>query len=380
MATFFIMMKIETFILKIASHCNLNCSYCHIYNMGDETFKNQPKFISEQNIINFSEKLKSYTSKYNISRVFIAFHGGEPLMIEKKVFKNYIEIIKNNNINLDIIFLIQTNGVLLSKEWAKILKENDVSVGLSLDGDRETNDQYRVKHNGKGSYDNIIENLRVVSSFDIVKGIISVVNTKVDPAYFYYHMKSVNNLQLNILLPNINYSNIPQFYQPIENHLFESAEWLKYLYEVWKNDSDRLSIPFFELIIKLIFNYKNSGNHLVGNCENGVVVIETSGNIEVIDALRTSYSGATRGSLNVAKNNIDELYDNDLFINYYYSHTKRLPTLCQECEIKNICGGGFLVHRFNKEDQTKFDNPSIYCSVLKELINYIQKDLYYETK
>jgi MoaA/NifB/PqqE/SkfB family radical SAM enzyme len=28
-------MKIEAIVLKIASRCNLNCSYCYMYNAGD---------------------------------------------------------------------------------------------------------------------------------------------------------------------------------------------------------------------------------------------------------------------------------------------------------------------------------------------------------
>jgi uncharacterized protein len=370
-------MKIKTFILKIASHCNLNCSYCHMYNMGDNTYKNQPKFLSDENIIAFSEKLKNYSKKHKIENVFIAFHGGEPLLIAKSTFIFYVETILNHNKHLNITFIIQTNGVLLNNEWAEILKKYNVNVGISLDGDKKVNDTYRVKHNGKGSYDEIISNLIEIDSHEVVKGIISVVNTHIDPVYFYSHMKEINKHQLNILLPNINFSNIPDFYMPVEDHMTKSKNWLIELYEVWKNDAERLSIPFFELIIKLIAGARNFGNHLIGNCENGVAVIETNGDIEVIDALRTSFSGATRGNLNVLNNEIEEIHDHQLFTTYYYSHTQQLPTLCKSCNVKNICGGGFLVHRY-KDDCSTFNNPSIYCSVLKNVIKYIQKDLYYE--
>jgi uncharacterized protein len=349
-----------------------------MYNMGDETYKNQPKFISKRSIIYFAEKLKDYTIKFNINTVFISFHGGEPLLASKEDFIFYVETIKNTNLHIQIIFLMQTNGVLLNLEWAEILKKYNVNIGISLDGEKKINDKFRIKHNGSGSYDEIITNLKEIQNFDIVKGIISVVDVSVNSKDFYRHMKKINNLQLNILLPNINFSNIPKFYMPLEEYLSFTSDWLVSLYEVWKEDTERISIPFFELIIKLISGFTNFGNHLVGNCENGVAVIETNGDIEVIDALRTSFSGATRGKLNISKNNIEELHINELFRKYYYSHTEYLSEKCKKCSIIKICGGGFLVHRFDK-NTGDFNNPSIYCKVLTNIIKHIKEDLYYET-
>ncbi len=34
------------FVLKIESRCNLNCDYCYVYNMGDESWRDQPSSMS----------------------------------------------------------------------------------------------------------------------------------------------------------------------------------------------------------------------------------------------------------------------------------------------------------------------------------------------
>ena len=37
----------HTFIWKIASRCNLNCTYCFVYNMADQRWREQPAFMSD---------------------------------------------------------------------------------------------------------------------------------------------------------------------------------------------------------------------------------------------------------------------------------------------------------------------------------------------
>jgi uncharacterized protein len=60
---------------------------------------------------------------------------------------------------------------------------------------------------------------------------------------------------------------------------------------------------------------------------------------------------------------------NDLSSLYYLSHS-RLCRQCLSCPVKDICGGGYLPHRYHKENG--FNNPSVYCHDLLKLITHIQ--------
>jgi len=35
--------QIDTVLVKAASRCNLDCSYCYVYNLGDDGWKDQPR-------------------------------------------------------------------------------------------------------------------------------------------------------------------------------------------------------------------------------------------------------------------------------------------------------------------------------------------------
>ena len=57
------------------------------------------------------------------------------------------------------VYTIQTNATLLDEEWAAFFAENDVLVGVSIDGPRELHDTYRVDKGGKGSFDKVMRGL-----------------------------------------------------------------------------------------------------------------------------------------------------------------------------------------------------------------------------
>ena len=74
-------MDFNALVVKVASRCNLNCSYCYMYNMGDESFKLQPKFMSEEVVTAFIQKVKNHLLKYDSHHFRFIYHGGEPLLV-----------------------------------------------------------------------------------------------------------------------------------------------------------------------------------------------------------------------------------------------------------------------------------------------------------
>jgi uncharacterized protein len=61
---------------------------------------------------------------------------------------------------------IDTNGTLLDRDKIKYFIDSDVSLQISLDGPKEIQDQFRVYKNGRGSFDRIMRNLRLIREMD----------------------------------------------------------------------------------------------------------------------------------------------------------------------------------------------------------------------
>lgn len=140
--------------LILTDECNYACSYCFVENGMPHNYKFSymtPR-MAKKRIDMFAEWSKKRKSK-NKS---LLFYGGEPLL-NKRTFREavlYFNKLKQEGVLPKIADIsIITNGSLLDKETARFIKENDVAVGLSIDGPEEVNDKCRVfLSSGKGTF------------------------------------------------------------------------------------------------------------------------------------------------------------------------------------------------------------------------------------
>jgi uncharacterized protein len=344
-----------------------------MYNMGDTTYKNQPKFMSVEIIRELGKKIKTHCITNNTKNISIVFHGGEPLLAEKDFYRVAISILRSELTGIDVDFQLQSNGTLLDEEWIELFNELGIQVGISIDGPESFQNEYRVYHNNKGSFDDVMKGIRIRDKHS-VGGLISVINVDIPPKELYNFFVSIDSKRVNLLLPDNHYDQLPKGKQG--NRLISDTkygDWLIRIYDIWCNDLSlkRPSIPFFENIMSMILG-SVKGDELIGKKKNGAITIETNGDIEVVDPLRICGNGFTRDRLNIVSHEISSIEDLPLFQEYYHSH-ERLCHKCDKCPIQHICGGGYLGHRFSSK--SRFDNPSIYCSDLMKLITHIQNDI-----
>lgn len=133
----------------VTTGCNLRCKYCYegtekkLENMNTEVADKTVKFI--QTMYNENEH----------NPLVVEFHGGEPLLNYSII--QYL-ILKIEKIFPRALFGITTNGLCLTREKIQYLSDKmNYGFSLSIDGDRETNDQNRVDCYGNGTYEKIRE-------------------------------------------------------------------------------------------------------------------------------------------------------------------------------------------------------------------------------
>ncbi len=356
-------MNFNSLVLKVASRCNLNCSYCFMYNLGDTTYKKQPKFMSSQIVDAILEKTKRYVQRYKKKEFSFTFHGGEPLLASKEFYRTFMYKFKKLQEELkevSFLFYIQTNGVLIDEEWIDLFKEFNISPGISVDGTSKAHDMFRVDHKGKGSYTEVFKAASLLKKEMNYTDIACVININEKPREIYDSFKNMNVDHVNFLIPDYTHDNFP-----FDDTKTEMADWLVQLFDIWVNDIEKFNIPMF---IGLMNSFLRIGRDSLN--EATVLVIETNGEIEAVDSLKTCGHGFTKTRLNITNNELDEIENTSLGKLYFNDFNRKLCRQCEKCPIKEVCRGGRLVHRYSKEKG--FNNPSVYCKDLVTLIAHIQ--------
>jgi len=137
-------------IAVITTRCNLNCRYC------------QTKLSKKNDMsLGVAAKVLDYLFSVRSRMVTLEFQGGEPLL-NWEVFSFLVENARklNRRIGKDLRLALVTNGTLLDEQKNKFLSDFDVSVCISLDGPEYVHDKNRVYANGKGTYKQIIKNIK----------------------------------------------------------------------------------------------------------------------------------------------------------------------------------------------------------------------------
>lgn len=358
-------------VLKVASRCNLNCEYCYMYNLGDMTYKSQPKVMSYDIVESVLTRVSTYLTLSGSKTFAFIFHGGEPLLVGQDFYQNFVR--KAHDLlpaHIKIDYSIQTNGVLLTPEWCRVLGNLGIRIGISLDGLTEESNHYRLDHQGRSSLSatlNGIHNAQNSRYLKYLPGILSVINVEVNPEELYEKYKLLNIRHINFLLPDGTHDNLPKGFDQTKTNY---SGWLIRLFDVWFNDRDREKpqITIFNQILHRILGGDLDFEYLGGGGENINLIIETNGDIEPQDSLKACGEGFTKTNLNIQHHALEDSFKQPL-IQFCIESQQNLCEQCKQCSVVEVCQGGFITHRYSAKNG--FLNPSIYCGDLERMITYI---------
>jgi uncharacterized protein len=147
--------KIKYIVLWLTNDCNLNCKYCY----ADAGKKKE--YMTFDTAI---KALKLADSKYTLQLA-----GGEPLM-NMSLIQDISKYLQETGQNTKI--QIQTNGLLLTEENVLLLKKMNASLGVSLDGVSEVNEDLR------GNTADVIAGIKMLGQHGMMTNINCVITQK----------------------------------------------------------------------------------------------------------------------------------------------------------------------------------------------------------
>jgi len=347
-------------LVKLASRCNIQCTYCYWFRDA-EVYKKPAVFTKDAEDA-FCKRLEEHINEHQLEEFLIIYHGGEPLLFPKHRFITLQKKIREieERTGCAIPRGLTTNAMLIDEEWAKILKEYEISVSVSIDGPPEIHDTYRIDFKGKGTLAATLKGVEHLRNVELEPGFISVCNPATDPALLLdYVVDTLGVKTFDVLPPDATHEDDPP---PIDAYFIK-------LFDVWydKYAARGVRISTLDAMIQGLMG-DPSGCDTIGLGPIETVTLMTDGSLEPLDVLRIIGDGSTRTDVNVATNKIQDV-QNDPRWSTAFEASLDLCDTCKACEYFDCCGGGHLAQRWSNERQ--YDNPSVYCQSWKNIFDHI---------
>jgi uncharacterized protein len=358
-------------VVKIASRCNLNCSYCYEYNMGDDTWRRASKFMSSETARQLGRRIWEHVQEHQLPSFDIGFHGGEPLLMPAEKMDELVQSIKAAfPPAFPLHFGIQTNATLMSSAHIDVFKKNNIHISISLDGTEETNDKNRVDLKGGPSWKRVMAGIDLLrrEAPELMIGILSVIDIDSDPIETFDFLAQFG-VDIDFLLPLATFDK-PPYYPP--GKALGYGKWYFDIYSEWvKGRNDHISVRFLKNIIKQLMGGTAIYEVMTYN-PIGLLTISTDGYMEGLDCLKSLGNRIQVTNLHIRDNSFNDALEHEI-VKIRQMGIPALHKKCQSCDYLHGCAGGYFPNRFSEENG--FDNPSVYCDDLYWLLQQIERDL-----
>ena len=365
--------SIETVLLKTASRCNIACSYCYVYQQGDQEWRRQPPMMSQSTIDATVRRLAELRQAQD--RDFaVVLHGGEPLLLGEVLLARLLTGLRAR-LPVGCSVSVQTNGTLLSDRRLDILADARATVSVSLDGPAKINDSRRVGFDQGGTFEATLAGIQRLQRHPGAKrlfsGTLSVVEPSTDPGEVYWFLRGLGVPGMSFLLPDGNHSRLPPGKSGFDSH--EAGAWLAGLFDIYMSDADPVPVRVLDDLVKLLLG-GSATKEGMGRDLNGILIIDTDGTITKNDTLKSTFDGADRYNepWAVHSHSLKRIARTAAFREHV---EMQHPTAkhCLRCPELSVCGGGMPLYRWS--DERGFDNPSIYCTDHLFLISHVRRYL-----
>ena len=155
-------------IVKATRLCNLRCTYCHDWRAGPN---------QTMNFTIMARMIASALRDKEHDVVDFIWHGGEPMLLPFSFYEKAMLVQSRFRRPGQVVMnTIQTNGTRLSEPWARFLRDNQFSVGVSLDGPPEIHNKYRMYESGRPSFQDVSTTLDRMRQYGIPFSVLMVID------------------------------------------------------------------------------------------------------------------------------------------------------------------------------------------------------------
>ena len=347
----------------LTEQCNLACKYCFLGN-GEKS----PDSISMSNdtaeraLIFFAEQTRRKPELFDENKNII-FYGGEPLInfgTLRFIVQKCREMQKNKLITTNLDFMMVTNGLLMNPENISFLRDNNISVSVSLDGATERANSLRIDRSGSAVHSRVLEKIRLAVSMGLQLSL-SVTLTEsalndMDELISLLQDVPIKSLCFNILHRTAHFHVEDDYY-------IRAAEFIAKFYRKTK------SIGIYEeRFMRKLKSFAGQKIYFAdcAACSGNQIVIMPSGAVGICQGC------SEEGRYMIADiNNPDHDISSDDTVREWSRLGPVFRDECRHCEALGLCGG---MCPLNTDDIHATDES--FCAYSKYMLEFLIKELY----
>lgn len=349
--------------------CNLDCDYCFF--LSKELLYDAPRQqMSEETLEAF---VAEYLAASADGEVTMLWQGGEPTMRGLAFFERLVDLCElYRRPTQRVCHALQTNATLITDEWADFLVENDVLVGVSIDGPERFHDAYRTNKARRGSYRMVERGWRILQEHGVRCNVLCTVNAANQDhgREVYRHLRGLGAryMQFIPVVERVEAELLPQaergwrtdggvriLYtqsgQAVTSRSVDPLRYGKFLNEVFDEwvagDVGTVFVQDFDAALASLFGYPSVCVHSP-ECGNNFAM-EFNGDVYACDHwVEPEWLVG-----NIVRNSVAELAETPVMRRFKQKKNIQLTAQCRVCSYVQLCWGGCPKDRFVESDSAE---------------------------
>lgn len=318
-------------VKPVGAACNLRCKYCY-YLEKSKLYPHEHNMMDDELLENF---IREYIESQTMRDVLFTWHGGEPTLRPVSYYKKVMELQQKYAAGHNIDNCLQTNGTLITDEYAEFFHRNGWLIGVSIDGPKEYHDAYRRAANGESSFDKVMNGIEILNRHHVEWNAMAVVN-KLNgdhPVEFYRFFKEIGCKFIQFT-PVVDASRLGE----LTEYSVRPKQWGAFLcglFDEWvKEDVGEYFIQIFEATLANWCGVAPGVCSLARYCGHAGV-LEHNGDLYSCDHF--VYPEYKLG--NIKEHTIMEMMYSDRQLKFGRDKFDTLPRQCKRCKWLFTCNG-----------------------------------------
>ena len=337
------------------SLCNLGCAYCYYLDKAEIYGGREPRMSLEM----LETAVRGYIEANDVPEVTFIWHGGEPMVLGLDFYRKAMEFQQRYAGGKTIRNTLQTNGTLITREWARFFREHGFLLGVSLDGPQDIHDKFRRDKGGAPTFDKVMHGIELLSAEGVPFNTMSTVNAACEGRGLevYRFLKGIGSryLQFMPVVEHVLRGPRPWIVDP-DTPGAVLARWsvsdvgfgrfLCDIFDEWvRQDVGACFVNLFDTTLAGWCGVPPGTCAYADTCGDNAI-LEHNGDLYPCDHF--VYPKYRLG--NIREHSIAELMDSEKMVQFGLAKRTALPRRCRACEYVQLCHGECPKHRFNRTE------------------------------